>query len=100
MTRMIWAHPRATSIGLGGHVVDIAEDGTFDVPEHLVEHAKKHGAKAAPAPAEKPKAPASKPVPQWSNDDLRAKAAEMKLQVEGLDRPALIQAVTAAMKSE
>ena len=75
MTRMIWAHPRATSIGLGGHVVDIAEDGTFDVPEHLVEHAKKHGAKAAPAPAEKPKAPASKPVPQWSNDDLRAKAA-------------------------
>ena len=45
-------------------------------------------------------APALKPIPQWSNDDLKAKALELGLEVEGLARPALIQAVTGALKGK
>lgn len=95
MTRIHWAHKESTSIGLAGQQFDREEDGTFDIPEELVPHAKKHGAKVAPTPPA-PLWP-DKPVPQWGNDVLRAKAAELKLDVDGLDRPALIQAVSAAM---
>lgn len=53
MARMIFPQfPAATGISLKGLQIDASEDGTFDVPEHLIEHARKIGAQAAPDPAE------------------------------------------------
>ena len=93
MTKMLMND--ATGLSLRGVQIDQEEDGTFDVPEHLVPLAAAYGATVVPV-AVLP----SKPVPQWTNDDLKAKALELGLTIEGLDRPALSQAVTGALKGK
>lgn len=52
MARMLFKN--ATGLSLGGVQIDQAEDGTFDIPEHLVAHAKQVGAKPAPEPEPEP----------------------------------------------
>ena len=94
MTRILWAHSASTSIGLAGEQFDQDLDGTFEIPERLVPLAQKHGAKLAPVSVQE------RPVPQWSSEMLQAKAKELGLDVEGLKRPALIQAVTAALNAK
>ena len=85
-------HETATGLSIKGTQINLEDDGTFDVPDDLVPDALAIGCASAPAPK------AGKPVPQWTNDDLKAKALELGLNVDGLDRPGLIQAVTAALK--
>jgi hypothetical protein len=87
-----------TSVSWGGEVFDADEHGEFDVPDEAIPDLVPHGLILS---VEQPIVPPSvRPVPQWSNEALKAKAAELELDVEDLDRPALIQAVTAALKSQ
>ena len=95
MTRILWAHSASTSIGLAGEQFDQDLDGTYEIPERLVALAKTHGAKLAPVATIQ-----EKPVPQWPSELLQAKAKELGLDVEGLKRPALIQADTAALNAK
>lgn len=51
MARMFFPKfPDATGISLKGVQIDQSEDGTFDVPEHLLDHARQLGAQPAPDP--------------------------------------------------
>jgi len=59
--------PNATGLSLGGVQIDQAEDGTFEIPDHLVAHARQLGAKHAPAPEVEPEggdAPARRRAPK------------------------------------
>lgn len=89
-------HPEMVSVSWNGKTFEADDRGVFEVPEEAVGDLQCHGLTVYVEP--KPQVPQIRPVPQWSNDDLKTKAAELGLEVEGLDRPTLIQAVTTALR--
>ncbi len=96
---MKFHHPDITSASHEGETFEADEHGIIDAPAGAAEAFAAFGL----LPWKEPKAASQvnpRPVPQWSNDDLKAKATELNLDVEGLDRPALIQAVTTALKGQ
>jgi hypothetical protein len=76
------------------------KDGLVEVPDDAVPEFLAHGftynVDEQPDPATQPTTPLS----QWRNDDLKAKAAEIGLDVTGMDRPQLIKAVCEAVKAQ
>lgn len=88
-----------TSISWGGETFE-AVDGQFDVPEAAVVDLMSHGLIPGfqPPPVSDAPVPQARPVPQWSNDALQAKAAELNLGLASdISRPDLIKAVAAAV---
>ena len=98
---MKFHHPDITGASHDGVSYTADELGIIDAPEAAAEAFAAHG--LLPLPYVEPQTngdeTAAKPVSQWSNDALKAKAAELGLNVEGLKRPELIQAVSDALKA-
>ena len=97
----MFANDNQTSVSWGGKVFEADEKGVFEVPEEAVTDLMGHGLIPGDLPPAPQQGQLAKPVAQWTNADLLAKAAELKLSLSSeIERPALIQAVAAALKAQ
>ena len=95
----MYSNSNHTSVTWDGQTFE-AVDGQFDVPEAAVADLMSHGLIPGelPPPVTQAPVPQLRPVPQWSNDALLAKAAELGLTLDpNIQRPDLIKAVSAAV---
>ena len=95
----MYSNSNHTTVSWQGETFE-AVNGQFEVPEDAVTDLMAHGLIPGelPPPVTQSAAPQTRPVAQWSNDNLLAKAAELGLNLEAdIQRPALIQAVAAAI---
>ncbi len=98
----MYSNSNHTSVSWGGEVFE-AEDGQFEVPEEAVNDLVSHGLipGEVPAPVSQAPVPQLRPVPQWSNEALQAKAAELGLTLDAdISRPDLIRAVAAGVAAK
>jgi len=97
---MFFHHPTITSLSHDGETYTADERGVIEAPASAAEAFAAFGVLPWTDPGHQaPQAP--KPISQWSNDDLKAKAVELGLELpEDIKRAELIQAVTGAIKGQ
>ena len=90
----------ATSLSWNGNQFDADANGGFEVPDEAVVDLASFGVLPGEAAPSEP-ANVVIPVSQWRNVDLLAKAEEIGLELPpDIKRPALIQAVAAALSQK
>ena len=98
----MYSNSNHTSVCWQGEIFE-AVDGQFDVPEAAINDLVSHGLipGEVPPPISQAPVPQLRPVPQWSNEALQAKAVELGLTLEAdISRPDLIKAVAAAVAAK